>query len=231
MTSKRPVDILGLLTRLPLFNGLSQEEIARLAAGTREQRVARGEVLFQRGDPCVGFHVVVFGQIKLALSSPQGSEKVVEIIQPGQSFGEALMFMEKPYIVYAQALADTLLLHVARETVFTEIERDPRLARKMLAGLSMRLHQLMGDVESYTLRSGKQRVIAYLLQALPGDCLEQASGTVQLSTSKGVVASRLNLTQEHFSRILGELAEAGLISVDGRSIHVPAIAALRQAGE
>jgi CRP-like cAMP-binding protein len=230
MSSKRPADILGLLTRLPLFNGLSPDEISRLAAGTSEAHVARGQRIFQQGDPCVGFHVVVYGQIKLALASPQGSEKVVEIIQAGQSFGEALMFMEKPYIVFAEALSDTLLLHVARETVFAEIERDPRLARKMLAGLSMRLHQLMGDVESYSLRSGKQRIIAYLLRELPGDSKETGS-SIHLSTSKGIIASRLNLTQEHFSRILGELVNDGLISVDGRDIAIPDIAALRRSGE
>ncbi len=70
------------------------------------------------------------------------------------SFGEALMFMDKPYIVMAQTLADSLLLHVSKQAVFDELERDPAFARKMLAGLSRRLHGLIADVEAYSLQSG-----------------------------------------------------------------------------
>ena len=218
------LNIPALLARLPLVNGLAGDEIDRIARGTREIRVARGEILFHRGDPCNGFHIVVQGQIKLAFTSPQGNEKVVEIINPGQSFGEALMFMDKPYIVFAQALAETQLLHVAKTALFGELEHDPRLARKMLAGLSMRLHQLINDVESYSLQSGKQRIIGYLLRDLADD---KGAATVALPTSKGIIASRLNLTQEHFSRILHELGENGLIEVHGRKIIIPDIDRLR----
>ena len=226
MSSNLPINVEALLARLPLFNGLVPDEIARLARGTREIHAAKGDILFHKGDPCNGFHIVVYGQIKLAFTSPQGNEKVVEIINQGQSFGEALMFMEKPYIVYAQALADTHLLHVAKATLFAELERDPALSRKMLAGLSMRLHQLINDVESYSLQSGKQRIIGFLLRELPeGDA--DSDVAITLPTSKGVIASRLNLTQEHFSRILHELSELGLIVVAGRRIHIPSIARLR----
>ena len=191
-------------------------ELDELAAGTTELHVARGEIVFQRGDPCVGFHTVVYGQVKLAFTSSHGDEKVVEIIGPGHSFGEALMFMEKPYIVSAQALADTLLLHVAKATIFDQLAHDPHFARKMLAGLSRRLHGLICDVEGYSLRSGTQRVIGYLLKGEPGE----DGGQVTLSASKTVIASRLNLTPEHFSRILHDLSEKQLIGVNGRNIKI-----------
>jgi CRP-like cAMP-binding protein len=154
----------AFLASIPLFKELAPAELAPIAAGTTVLEVPRGEVVFHRGDPCVGFHVVVYGQIKLAFVSADGNEKVIEIVAPGHSFGEALMFMEKPYIVMAQALIDSLLLHVSRDTVFAELERDPRFARKMLAGLSRRLHGLVGDVEAYSLQSGTERVIGYLLR-------------------------------------------------------------------
>ncbi|HUH77922.1 MAG TPA: Crp/Fnr family transcriptional regulator, partial [Devosia sp.] len=168
------------------------------------------------GEPCEGLHAVVYGQIKLMFVSTGGDEKVVRIIGPGDSFGEALMFMEKDYIVSAQALADSLLLHVGKEAVFSGIESQPGFARKMLASLSQRLHSLMSDVEAYSLRSGTQRVIGYLLKDQPcedGHCF-------RLSTSKTVIASRLNLTPEHFSRILHDLAAHGLIHVNGREITI-----------
>jgi CRP-like cAMP-binding protein len=213
------IKIQAFLANLALFSDMAPEELDRIAAGTAELHVARGTILFNRGDPCVGFHVVIHGQVKLAFTSPQGAEKVVEIVGPGLSFGEALMFMEKPYIIYAQTLIDSLVLHVSRSVVFEELERDPRFARKMLAGLSRRLHGLINDVEAYSLRSGAQRVVGYLLrESEEGDAPK--SYTMTLPTSKAVVASRLNLTPEHFSRILHELTEGGLISVSGREIMI-----------
>ena len=217
----------SFLAALPLFKELATAELERLAVGTTELRVPRGEVLFNKGDPCVGVHLVVYGQVKLAFVSPQGSEKVVEIIGPGFSFGEALMFMEKPYVVMAQTLADSLLLHVSKKVVFDEIERDPAFARKMLAGLSRRLHGLISDIESYSLQSGTQRVIGYLLRQDETPADAGASYTVTLPTSKATVASRLNLTPEHFSRIVHDLAEAGLVTVDGRDVKIVDVARLR----
>ena len=198
----------------------SQDELDRVAACTSELHLQRGQNLFNRGDPCVGFHVVVHGQVKLAFTSQQGAEKVIEIVGPGLSFGEALMFMEKAYILYAQTLVDSLVLHVSRAVVFEELERDPRFARKMLAGLSRRLHGLINDVEAYSLRSGAQRVVGYLSRQDEESAAQAGSYKVMLPTSKTVVASRLNLTPEHFSRILHELTEEGLITVSGREIAI-----------
>lgn len=211
------------LVRLPLFNDIAPEELEQIAATVTEKHVPRGEVIFRRGDPCVGFHIVIYGQVKLAFISPDGNEKVVEIIGPGFSFGEALMFMEKPYIVTAQALADSLLLHVPRDAIFSELQREPKFARKMLAGLSRRLHSLICDVEAYSLSSGTQRVIGYLLKSeTPAD-----GDQITLEVSKTVLASRLNLTPEHFSRILHDLAAKHLISIEGRNITILDIEKLR----
>jgi len=220
-----PIKTQSFLANLPLFRELAAVELDRIAAGAREIHAARGEVLFRKGDACEGFHLVIYGQVKLAFTSPAGSEKVVEIMGPGQSFGEAVMFTDQPYPVYAQTLADSMLLHIAKLVMFEEIDRDPRFARKMIGGLSRRLHGLVTDLEAYTLHSGTQRVIGYLLR---GDPDESGSGTVsvELPTSKTVIASRLNLTPEHFSRILHDLTEDGLIRVEGRRIVILDVAAL-----
>ena len=228
MNASHPINIEALLTHIPLFQGLGHDEISRIARSTREIHINKGDILFHKGDPNNGFYLLVYGQIKLAFTSQQGNEKVVEILQQGKSFGEAVMFMEKPYIVFAQALADSLLLHVSRQAVFDELERDHNLCRKMLAGMAMRLHQLMADVESYSLHSGKERIIGYLLRELAETKQNGANAAVTLPTNKGVIASRLNLTQEHFSRILHELTSLGLIIVEGRKIHIPSVARLRQ---
>jgi CRP-like cAMP-binding protein len=214
------LNIPALLARTPLFQGLSATELADIAAGTRELALARGEVLFHRGDPSDGFFLLVYGQIKLAFISPQGGEKVVELISAGQTFGEAVMFMDKPYPVTASALAECQLIHIYKTVLFAELDHDPQLARKMLAGISMKLHNMLADVESYSLQSARERVIGYLLREIPADAPDDKPVEITLPTSKGTIASRLNITQEHFSRILHELEANQLIAVLGRTIRV-----------
>jgi CRP-like cAMP-binding protein len=214
------IRIQDFLKNVPLFRELTDEELDRIAAGTAQVRAPTGTILFRRGELCSGFHVVVYGQVKLAFGAADGSEKVVEILGPGSSFGEAVMFLDKPYVVFAETLADSLLLAIGKQAIFAELERNPRFARKMLAGLAQRLHRLVHDLEAYTLRSGTQRVIGYLLRDYTEEGRPQAAIEVALATSKGVLASRLNITREHFSRILHDLSQAGLIEVHGRIIRI-----------
>ncbi len=145
---------------------------------------------------------------------------MIEIIGPGGTFAEALMFTGRPYIVTAQALTDALVLSVAKAVVMAEIENDPRFCLRMLAGISRRLHGLVRDVEDYTLSSGAQRIIGYLLRDV-GEAAEKHGGvTVSLPVSKATIASRLSLTPEYFSRVLHELEEEGLIEIDRREIRI-----------
>jgi CRP-like cAMP-binding protein len=220
------IKVQAFLANLPLFSEMVPGELDRIAAGTETLYVQKGEQVCRRGDPVTGFHVVVYGQIKLGFTSPQGAEKVVEIIRPGQSFGEALMFLDKPYIVFAEALSDSMLLHVAKHAVNEELARDPGFARRMLSGLSQRLHGLVRDVEAYTLRSGSERVIGYLLNAIPDGSIT-GQMELELTPSKNVIASRLNMTPEHFSRILHDLETQGLIRVEGRLVRISDLERLR----
>lgn len=221
MLDTRTFDVSRFLSALPLFSDIGSTELERLAKGCQLRRFERGEVVFRMGEPCDSFHVVVVGQVKLFVLSPAGQEKVIELISPGASFAEALMFLSKPYLVNAQTLADTLLVTVHRQAVMEELEQDNRFALRMLAGLSRRLHGLVHDVQAYALQSGVQRVVGYLLR--DQDNKDSDAGevrTVSLPVSKATVASRLSLTPEYFSRVLRELETAGLIEVDKRDIHI-----------
>jgi CRP-like cAMP-binding protein len=214
----RVFDIPRFLSAQPLFTDLSSVELDRLAQGCVLRRFGRGETVFMVGQACEEFHICVTGQVKLYALSPAGAEKVIDLISPGQSFAEALMFTGRPYIINAQALADALLLSVKKATVEDEVARDPRFALRMLAGISRRLHGLVHDVEAYALHSGVQRVIGYLLRDIVTDGEQPV--TVSLPVSKATIASRLSLTPEYFSRVLHELEAAGLLHIDKREIHI-----------
>ncbi|HSA88920.1 MAG TPA: Crp/Fnr family transcriptional regulator [Burkholderiales bacterium] len=126
-----------------------------------------GDALFRQGDRCTGLYAVVHGRIALTASTSRGRERVTEIIGAGRSFGEAVMFLDKPYIVGARALGDALVLHLARETIFAELERSPGFVRRMLAGLSAKLHATVRELDTYALGSAERRFAAWLVRAAP----------------------------------------------------------------
>jgi len=188
-------------------------------------------MVFRTGEICDAFFVVILGQVKLYVSAPNGQEKVIEIVGPGRSFAEAMMFLEMPYILNVQSLTDTLLMCVSKSTVFGEIAQDPRFALRMLAGISRRLHGLVQDVEGYALRTGAQRLIGYLLRDVEDlDAAQDQVITVSLPVSKATIASRLSLTPEYFSRVLHELEAEHLIEIDKREIRIVDIKRLASYG-
>jgi CRP-like cAMP-binding protein len=220
-------DVARCLAVLPLFQEMTPQELERLAHGCRLRRFGRGDPIFRVGEACEEFHASVTGQVKLFALSPAGQEKVIELIGPGHTFAEALLFTDKPYIVNAQALTDALVLSVHKDAITAEIARDGRFALRMLAGISRRLHGLVRDVQAYALDSGVQRVIGYLLRELPEGPNEDTPTTltgnhrISLPVSKATIASRLSLTPEYFSRVLRELEAHGLIEMDKRDILIP----------
>jgi len=208
----------GAISRLPLFRELSADEASQLISQVRELRLDKGQILFNKGDIPHGFFVVVEGRIQLAFPSEQGTERVLELIKPGESFGEALMFLDKAYPVFAQATQDSLVLDVPGHTMLGLLEKDSRLARKMLAGISMRMHELITNLETCSMRSSTQRVACMLQHQAPDKSLNEYE--IELPAAKQTVASQLNLTPETFSRVLHVLSDAGLIEVSGRVIRV-----------
>ena len=144
-------------------------------------------------------------------------ERLTGVVGAGHSFGEPVMFLERPALVDAEAAGDALVLQLPKEAVFAEIERSPRLARRVIASLSQRIESLVHELERQALGSGRARLIDYLVRRAghhPGPRL------VMLPATKAAIASQLNLSPEHFSRLLHELAAAGLLQVEGRRITV-----------
>jgi CRP/FNR family transcriptional regulator, dissimilatory nitrate respiration regulator len=222
---RREPEIKAFLAHLPLFEGLQPEALERLAAGTTRRALRRGETLFRVGEPSSGFYAVVHGRVKLAAPSPQGRERVSAIVDAGRSFGEAIMFLEKPYIVGAVALGDALVLHIAKETIFAELGRNPGFARRVIRTLAAKLHASVRELDSYALGSGGRRFVAWLLRSVPA--AERGAVSLTLPAAKRAIASQLNLSAEHLSRILRELALEGLLEVRGREVRIPDAARLR----
>lgn len=222
-------DMQGLIAKLPLFDGLDEKTIKRLAKGARELHVPRGRLLFAPGDACDGMYVIVSGRVKLGLPVQQHADKVVALLEPGAAFGETGIFLDEPRIMSAEALRDSTFVHLLGASLCSAVERDAVLARRLLAALSRRVRDLVTDMRRTTIESGTQRTVMFLLDQV-GTTAGGGRATITLPAKKRLIASRLNLTGEHFSRILHELSSARLIRVEGPSITIPDVQRLRDYG-
>ena len=160
---------------------------------------------------------MVDGLIKIFKLAPDGKEQILHIIGPGEPFGEVAVFAGRLFPANAEALADSRLLFFPRDAFVDLISRNPSLALKMLAVLSMRLRQFAVQVESLSLKEVPGRLASYLL--LLADEQEDPARAV-LPISKGQLASLLGTIPETLSRIFAKMAGQGLIAVSGRNIRI-----------
>lgn len=204
----------GVIANMPMFRQVARPNLAELARHARVQHVRRGATICRRGESLSCFFGVAYGLVKLSLRAERGEEKVLRLVGPGETFGEALVFRERPNPLDASALADTMLVVFPSQAVVTLLEHDLNFARGLLGSLSERMHDLVAEVESCTLLSARQRVANYL-ESLAA---ENPAGRARLPATKTVIAARLGVTKETFSRLLRELANQGLIEVERREI-------------
>ncbi|TCJ16362.1 Crp/Fnr family transcriptional regulator [Parasulfuritortus cantonensis] len=209
--------IAEILSRQPLFRNLGRAELGRLAESTLEYRVGKHEVLFQKGDRPAGLYLIVTGQIKLILPSPQGTEKVVRLASPGEAFAEEAVIPDGPHAMTAEALRDSILLIVPRPALMAALAESTCLCCDLMAGMARRMQDLIDNMESCSQRSSDQRVAHYLTQLAP---VNADSFEVELGVNKQHIASHLDLAPETFSRVLSRLARQGYIQMHGRTIRV-----------
>lgn len=234
-------DLRQAIASAPMFDGLDTAHVEFLAGRSRAVFVPSGQVLFRKGTPSTGFYMVRDGLMQLSVSNSEGVVKVLEILRPGSAFGHAVMFVHKPYPVDATALADAHLVFVPAAAVDRVLDDDPAMARIMLASMARRLQSKVQDIAMLSLQSATQRIVAYILGAVgtgpydlgegtgaPADDarLPARSTSIELPALKQVLASRLGMTPETFSRAMRTLSDQGLIRADGAVIQIPDVAAL-----
>ncbi len=199
-----------------LFRRLPDEAINSILGQSNLTSLKRNEALFDQGDEASRFFLVRSGQIMLFQTSPEGNEKVVDIIAPGQTFAEAVMFMEgNRYPVNARSTCETELFYFDNAAFTEQLQKSNALCFAMMADMSTRLKGLLTEISELTIYNAKHRLISYLLGHM-NDL--QDKPTVKLTATKSMIASRLSITPETFSRILSKLKKEGLISIDDEAI-------------
>ena len=207
-----------LLRNVPLFNALEQTHLDFIAASSEIVKFERGNTVFLRGAPVHHLYYLLTGCVKIYAMSKDGAEKVIHLTAPGESFGEAAMFLDTPAPVGTETVQDSTVLVVPRSAIHKLMDDAPRIGRLMLAGMSMRMHRLIKDIEALALQSANERVIHYLLQL----CNEQPERqNIILPARKATIASLLNLTPETLSRTMTKLEKEGLIRVKATEVEIP----------
>jgi len=222
-----PPEVARELRRAYLFADMPEEHLQSLMRTMQDLRLEAGQGLFRHGQPAERFFFLREGLVKLFRLSPEGDEKIIEIMRPGETFAEAVMFMgtQGRYPVNAEAVSEARLYAFDQKTFLNLLRQSSDACFGLLASMSRRLHMLVNQIESLTLQNATYRLVAYLLEQIPRDV--KTSPEVQLTTPKGVIASRLAIQPETLSRILAKLRQGGLIEVQGNHITVRDVSALR----
>ena len=214
----------ALLARLPLFAGIEPATLRVLFAGASVRRYPRHAVLFVQGEPARHFYVVLDGWVELFRAAPDGQETVIAAFGRGDSFAEAASFAEGVFPVGAQVAEAARLLVVPARSFTGQLRRNPALAVNMLASMSRHLRGLVQEIEQRAVQSAAQRLGAFLLKRCPrGD----AAAVIDLPADKGLVAARLGMRPETFSRALAKLRAVG-VSTRDRRVAVSDVGALRR---
>lgn len=217
----------AFLRQVPMFSALSPEQLEVMVRNGREIRLAAGHVLFQQGDEANRFFLLRTGRIKLFRLSEEGQEKVIEIIGPGLTFAEAVMFMDqKRYPVNAEAIGDCRLVAFENGQYMEILRQSPEICFALLANMSRWLHRQVMEIDRLTLQSAMLRLCGYLLQLSPPGARREA--VIQLPVPKRVIASRLSVQPETFSRLLQTLVKDGLIQVSEQEIRILELDRLRE---
>lgn len=232
-----PTRALARLTENPVFSALDRTQLMHLLEHSQLRSLQRGETIFDAGQPCEGLHAVLDGHIKVYARTKDGHEKVIDVVGRGQTLPGTHHVRTEPHAHHGRALVETTVLVVPHDVLRNELHLDREMATRLLDDASRQVRRMMREIETTSLCSAAQRVCDYLLHlpalaehtehadGLEADLLDATIGiakdrTVVLPVRKGVVASLLSITPEHFSRVLRELQTDGLIDMQQRTIRL-----------
>lgn len=214
------------LKGVSLFEMLDDKQRDKILQSSALINLDVKETLFEAGQSAQRFYLLKSGQIKLYSISADGDEKVMEIIHPLHTFSEAIMFMHKhAYPLSAEAIKKSEVISFSMQTFKEILEQSTETCFRMMAGMSRRLHARIYEINNLTLHNATYRLVVFLLEQLPSDALDLSQ--IHLTTPKSVVASRLAIQPETFSRILTRLSRTGLIDVEGNEIALLDVNGLR----
>lgn len=210
------------LRATPLFQGLADDALALLLEGAVVQLLPQGASLFVQDAPAERFFLLLGGWVKLYRLGADGTEAIVSVIAPGETFAEAASFANAVYPVCADAVAPSRVLLLTMPAFKQAIAADGVIALRMLGSLSRRLRHLVEQIEHLQVKSAPQRLGGFLVGLCP-----ERSGAARLALPlpKALIAQRLGMRPETLSRALLALRKVG-VTRQGTCITIADVSAL-----
>ena len=209
----------------PLLAALPADDRDAVLSRLRRVEAAKGLRLFSEGDEAAAFYIVLSGWTRLFRADAGGAEADVGLFGPGQSFGEAAMFLGGRFPASAQMAEPGALARMDLAEMRRLLDERPRLAMALMGSLSLHLHGLVGRLAAMRLFTAERRAASYLLARAQEH--DEIPARVRLPYDKAVLAGALGMAPEALSRAFAALRAQG-VEVRGREIEIRDPEALRR---
>lgn len=198
-----PAD-LDLISRIPLMSVFSRDEISSIVSGSCVSDYSRRELLFSEGEKADQFFILLKGQVRLFRVLDDGRIPLFHLVGPGETFAEAVVLSDKNYPVSAECEAGSEIAAVSRFQLVNRLKTDSSLIGRIMQVLIERERFFFKELNDLRQLDPSQRLAEFLISR---------SGH-ELLTPKHVIANRIGVTPETFSRALRKLEDDGLIARD-----------------
>lgn len=223
------MELVPLLKNSLLFSGLNEADLGELATIAIRRVFGKGETLFSEGDEASGFYLLVSGHIKMCRVSPDGREKVLHFVRPGETFAEAAFFGDGTYPADARAVEAGEVLFLPKQGFMELMATKPQFALNLVVSLSLALRRFVRQIEELTFADVASRLASFLLKRTAEKSTSYGGITyLELGIKKGELAAQLGTAGETISRTFRKLKEEGIIELDGRKVTILQMERLQQ---
>jgi len=207
---------LEMVRAAPLFHKMPDIAMERLLASASIMAIPRFGTLFLQEEQADRFYLLLSGSVKLFRLTSDGEEAVVTLVVPGQVFAEADVFASARYPLSAEAVDRSRVLVFTAEAFFACMRADPEVALRVVESFSQRIRGFVEQIEHLHVRSTPQRVASFLLKLSPDGGNDVH---FELPFEKSLIARRLGMQPETFSRALAKLRTLG-VETRGVAVHI-----------
>ena len=229
---ERMDSLIGALRQVSVFQELSETDLQAIACVARRQMVPAGETVFHTGTAGDAMYVIEAGSLKISRITPSGKEQIIRVLGEGEVIGEMALFGDRPRSADAVSLENAVLIRIPKGAFLNLLEEIPLLAIRLLAVLASRLRRMNEKLEELTFLTARRRIARLLLEMTEGATNEAAGASaMRLKLTQEEIAALVGTSRETVSRIFSELQEAGIISVEERTLHIREWSELRSLSE
>ncbi len=208
-----------LLARISIFENLQPEELEHLSSLLRSRRYARGEVIFHQGDVGTALYIVRKGQVAIRLSSEDGKEALLTLLDRGDFFGELSLLDGEPRSTDAVAREEVDLLSLQREDFHRFLEARPQVATTLLSALASLVRRVTQLIHDATFLDARTRLVRVLLDLAEHQGQPGTDGVViNQRLTQSELANLCGLTRESTNKWLRFYVREGLLSYEGGKI-------------